>query len=292
MRVALLLLLIAITQVWPHAQAGLLGSWEGTFDVPGEPVKVTVVFRALADGWSGTVAMPQHGATGLGLRAITASGATVRFELATGGPVAVFDGRLDGDRLSGRFTQGSITGTVTLTRGKATPAAPPAPPPYRVEPLTITNGRLSLSGASSETQMRALRALVEAQAAIAGAGAAPADRAVAIERAVKGAAIQMASPWMRFMLVFDPATSLRSVTVPVFAAFGELDTQVPPSMHEAATRAALGANPRATITTYPSANHLFQRARTGQVAEYATLDKAFVPRLLDDHAKWILAASR
>jgi fermentation-respiration switch protein FrsA (DUF1100 family) len=103
---------------------------------------------------------------------------------------------------------------------------------------------------------------------------------------------QMASPWMKFMLTFDPATALRKATVPVYAAYGELDTQVPPSMHEAPVREALRQNPRATVKIYAGANHLFQRAQTGQVTEYATLEKVFIPGLLDDLAKWILDVRR
>jgi pimeloyl-ACP methyl ester carboxylesterase len=421
-----------------------------------------LVFRAAGERLTGSIDIPQQGANNLALRAITVSGTAVRFELATGGPVAVFDGRLDGDRLSGTFTQGAFTGTFALTRGKAAAVEPIAPPPpYRVEPLTIANGHVTLAGtltrpdeplgpvpavvlitgsgpqnrdedifgfkifavladhltrqgiavfrhddrgvgestgtliesttedfardalaaaaklrtlpgidpkrvglvghsegavaaaiaaatsrdvafivmlagtavpgdqvlrqqardlaiaggaskdqvdrivaahrgvtdavirgASSEEQMGALRALVDAQTTVAGGGAASADRTAVIEQAVKSAAVQMASPWMKFMLVFDPAASLRSVTVPVFAVFGELDTQVPPTMHETPMRAALAGNPGAVFKTYPGANHLFQRARTGQVAEYATLEKAFVAGLLDDLAKWILAAGR
>jgi fermentation-respiration switch protein FrsA (DUF1100 family) len=94
------------------------------------------------------------------------------------------------------------------------------------------------------------------------------------------------------MLRFDPATALKQVRVPVFAAFGEVDTQVPPSLHLAPLKAALAGNPRLTVTVYPGANHLFQRARTGLVTEYATLERAFIPGFPDDLAKWILAASR
>jgi hypothetical protein len=46
-----------------------------------------------------------------------------------------------------------------------------------------------------------------------------------------------------------------------------LDTQVPPSLHHQPVKAALAGNPRATISVCCGANHLFRRARTGQVAE-------------------------
>jgi pimeloyl-ACP methyl ester carboxylesterase len=151
-----------------------------------------------------------------------------------------------------------------------------------------------LTGAPGEELERTVRALVNAQvdAAPAAQVAALGDRAAYVDRAVKSGLAQMTSPWMKFMLRFDPATALKQVRVPVFAAFGEIDTQVPPSLHLAPLKAALAGNPRLTVTVYPGANHLFQRARTGLVTEYATLERAFIPGLPDDLAKWILAASR
>jgi uncharacterized protein len=146
-----------------------------------------------------------------------------------------------------------------------------------------------IAGEPVEEQTKALRALIEAQldAAPQDQVALLGDRGAYVEKAVRGAAAQMASPWMKFMLTFDPATALRRVRVPVYAAFGALDTQVPPSEHEAPVREALSGNQRAVVRVYPEANHLFQRARTGQVTEYATLNKAFIPGLLDDLTKWI-----
>src|SRR5687767_8194857 len=99
------------------------------------------------------------------------------------------------------------------------------------------------------------------------------------------------SPWMKFFMTFDPADALRKVTVPVFGAFGTLDTQVLPELNEGPVRQALAANARATIKVYPGANHLFQHAKTGLVGEYATLEKAFLPGLLDDVTAWIQAAT-
>lgn len=102
------------------------------------------------------------------------------------------------------------------------------------------------------------------------------------------------SPWMRFFIDFDPAQALARVACPVLAVFGGRDLQVPPAAHRAPLEAALarGGNSRLTVRVYPEANHLFQKAGTGSPAEYATLDKAFVPSLLDDVAAWVAAQSR
>jgi fermentation-respiration switch protein FrsA (DUF1100 family) len=105
--------------------------------------------------------------------------------------------------------------------------------------------------------------------------------------------IDLPSAQLKIAVVFradadGPAGALRKVNAPVYAAFGELDTQVPPAMHEAPLRRALAHNQRVTVVTYPGANHLFQQAKTGQVTEYATLPKAFVAKMPDDVAAWIL----
>jgi pimeloyl-ACP methyl ester carboxylesterase len=119
------------------------------------------------------------------------------------------------------------------------------------------------------------------------------NRQAFVDRSYRQASVQLTSPWMKFMLDFDPATALRQVRCPVLALFGSLDMQVPPAMNQAPVQAALAANASATVKVYEGANHLFQAAHSGFVTEYATLDKAFIPGLLDDVSAWILrVASR
>lgn len=146
-----------------------------------------------------------------------------------------------------------------------------------------------LTGASTDEVAAAVRELIRAQydSMPNAQKAALGDREAFADRAHRPAAAQLTSPWMKFMLGFDPAGPLRALRSPVLALFGGLDTQVPPSANEAPVRAALADNARATIRVYEDANHLFQRARTGLVTEYAGLEKAFVPGLLDDVAAWI-----
>jgi len=117
--------------------------------------------------------------------------------------------------------------------------------------------------------------------------AAAGDRDAFVARTYRAGVAQLGTPWMRFMLDFDPAVALRLVRCPVLALFGSLDTQVVPSPNQANVRAALAGNADATVKSYDGANHLFQQARTGLVTEYATLEKAFVPGLLDDLSAWI-----
>ncbi len=99
------------------------------------------------------------------------------------------------------------------------------------------------------------------------------------------------SAWYLYFLTYDPGPTLEQVTVPVFGIFGELDLQVPPDPNAQVMEDALarGGNEDVTITIYPSANHIFQEAKTGSVSEYAALRKEFIPGLLDDLTNWILA---
>jgi len=100
------------------------------------------------------------------------------------------------------------------------------------------------------------------------------------------------TPWYRYFLAYDPAVALRQVRVPVLALFGELDVQVTVAQNRDPMAEALSGDPDVTIEVFPKANHLFQQATTGSPAEYATLDKAFVPGFLDTIADWILERTK
>ncbi len=97
------------------------------------------------------------------------------------------------------------------------------------------------------------------------------------------------TPWFRFFLTFDPATVLEKVRCPVLAFFGGLDFQVPMDVNRPALEQALAkaGNRDVTIKVMPNANHLYQEAKTGDVAEYTSLPKQFVPDLLPTMTAWI-----
>ncbi|OFW11261.1 MAG: hypothetical protein A3H96_25615 [Acidobacteria bacterium RIFCSPLOWO2_02_FULL_67_36] len=142
----------------------------------------------------------------------------------------------------------------------------------------------------------ALRALMQAQ--IEGRSAANrqgmGDVNAFIDKALPAALAQNQNTWIRFFVGFDPATAFAHVKCPVFALFGEKDTQVRPDLNKAPLEAAFaqGGNTRVTVKVYPEANHLFVKAVTGQVWEYPTLEKAFVPGLLDDLVAWVSSVTR
>jgi fermentation-respiration switch protein FrsA (DUF1100 family) len=102
---------------------------------------------------------------------------------------------------------------------------------------------------------------------------------------------QLATPWFRFFLSYDPAEALEATRVPVLALNGELDLQVPAGPNLEAIAAALdrGGNPDATTRVLPGLNHLFQAAATGSPAEYAEIDETMNEAAMSAVAEWILA---
>jgi uncharacterized protein len=440
--------------------AGISGPWEGSIQVAAGTLQMRVVFTETPGELRAAIDIPQQGAAGLPLAAVTRTGSNVHFELATPTARAVFDGRVAGNTISGTFAQGQVSGTFALTRIAPAGNAPKAP--YAEQEIAVTIGPIRLAGtltipsgsgpfplvvtitgsgaqnrdedilgfkvfqviadrlarngvavyryddrgvggstgniANATTQDFASDALavvsglkgrpdIDARrigllghsegataAAIAaarssdvsfviliappglrgedvlrqqaidgarglGADAATVDRITAAHRAVTTlivkkapaeelatavknlikaqydsmppaqqqavgdrdafaektyapAVAQLQSPWMRFMIDFDHAAPLRDVTCPVLVLFGRLDMQVPPAQNEPPVRAALARHNAATIAVLDGANHLFQPARTGQPAEYATLEKAFVPGFLEQITAWLARVTK
>lgn len=98
------------------------------------------------------------------------------------------------------------------------------------------------------------------------------------------------SRWCRFFLTYDPKTALMKVKCPVLAINGQLDLQVPPKENLSAIEEALktGGNTNYTIQELPKHNHLFQRAQTGAISEYAKIEETISPIALKVITQWIL----
>jgi len=98
------------------------------------------------------------------------------------------------------------------------------------------------------------------------------------------------SRWFGFFIAYDPKPTLMKVKCPVLAINGELDLQVPPKENLTAIAEALkaGGNTNYMIQELPKHNHLFQRAQTGAISEYAKIEETISPVALETIAKWIL----
>jgi pimeloyl-ACP methyl ester carboxylesterase len=82
------------------------------------------------------------------------------------------------------------------------------------------------------------------------------------------------TPWFYSFLTFDPSKAMNETRQPVLIVQGELDVQVPP--HHAdklaeMARARKGTKATVEVVKVPGINHLLVPAKTGDVAEYASL---------------------
>lgn len=98
---------------------------------------------------------------------------------------------------------------------------------------------------------------------------------------------QMTRTWYRDFLRHDPAVYLRDVDQPVLALNGTLDVQVPHASNLAGIEAALAHNPDTTLMALDGRNHMFQRAQTGAIPEYAQIEETLDPMVLELISDWI-----
>lgn len=96
------------------------------------------------------------------------------------------------------------------------------------------------------------------------------------------------SPQVQSLLFYDPVIDLELMNIPVLVLFGGKDTQVTEALNRKPIESALEkAGVSYEVELFPNANHLFQQAESGQVSEYALLEKKFVEGFLEKITKWI-----
>ncbi len=110
------------------AQVRLEGRWEGAIDVPGTSLQIGVEFKRADGALQATIDIPQQGALGLPLQAVRFEASQVHFELQAGPGLAVFDGKLDGEKITGNFSQGGQTFPFSLERKRAAATSVSAAP--------------------------------------------------------------------------------------------------------------------------------------------------------------------
>ncbi len=110
----------------------------------------------------------------------------------------------------------------------------------------------------------------------------------ALDKFIEQQMTQLASPWMRYFITYDPRPALARVQCPVLAVNGTLDLQV---WHEqnlgVIEQTIREAGGDVTARRYEGLNHLFQPAETGSLAEYATIEVTFDEAVLRDMVEWI-----
>ncbi|WP_159636704.1 alpha/beta hydrolase family protein [Sphingobacterium composti Ten et al. 2007 non Yoo et al. 2007] len=99
--------------------------------------------------------------------------------------------------------------------------------------------------------------------------------------------LTLLAPAYRYFMRIDPTDFIKRIYIPVFGAFGTLDVQVPSTMNLRGYHDNLPKNSKTVLKEYDGMNHLFQRAKTGKVSEYAQIDETINDQVLIDIAEWI-----
>lgn len=126
------------------APISLAGDWIGTLHIANTPLRIEIKLTEDASGWSGTISIPQQGATNLPLHSITIDGDAVHMEMLEGSSLAVFEGiASELEAISGTFTQAGYSADFTLARDVPQQAEVL---PYRVELVTFESSDATLAG--------------------------------------------------------------------------------------------------------------------------------------------------
>ena len=113
---AALVLFLVILPTNVLAQGTLAGDWEVDVDIMGQKIPLVLHIAEGDEGFEGKFDSPAQGGFDIPIIAITADHPEFRIELETGGPPAILEGKHDGDKLSGKFSQATAEGTFEGAR--------------------------------------------------------------------------------------------------------------------------------------------------------------------------------
>ncbi|MCF2949085.1 lysophospholipase [Paraglaciecola aquimarina] len=100
----------------------------------------------------------------------------------------------------------------------------------------------------------------------------------------------LTSPWGQSFTSYQPAEILKQLNMPLLAINGDLDIQVNGQANLAGIQKIMtkSQNKDVTITLLPGLNHLFQKAKTGHVIEYAQINETINKVALDTLSQWLI----
>lgn len=141
MRRILSLVIACISIIAGHAQTG---SWSGELNVMGQ--KLPLVFNFSDKGC--TMDSPKQGAKGIKTEWTSSDNGEVVIAIPMIG--ASYEGKLNGQEISGNFKQSGMSFPLTLTQAEIEkpkrPQTPVAPFPYKTEEVTFKDGEVELHG--------------------------------------------------------------------------------------------------------------------------------------------------
>lgn len=138
-----LLLLCTISGILhPAQEAGLVGTWSGTWIKNGDILSVVVNFREQNGVYAGSFDSDEMQRIGIPFREVRYVAPNLHFVIAGDGSDAdtIFDGSVDGDLIEGQFLDGPAKGTFRLSRElNVIPAG-------AMRDVIFRNGAVTLSG--------------------------------------------------------------------------------------------------------------------------------------------------
>jgi uncharacterized protein len=144
-RTIIVIVSICIGSLYIFPQTEPDGRWEGAINIMETDLGIIVTFISGAEEPAATIDIPQQGAMNLQLSNVRFENDSVHFELPAGPGLAVFDGKIEGDAISGKFSQAGITGSFHLMRAQAgTEIEETEPMHYSEEHVHIKNEDVTL----------------------------------------------------------------------------------------------------------------------------------------------------
>ncbi|MFC0262830.1 alpha/beta hydrolase family protein [Fontibacter flavus] len=96
------------------------------------------------------------------------------------------------------------------------------------------------------------------------------------------------NPWFYNFIRTNPESYISEIQIPVFAAFGGKDVQVNAAQNaNRLLELYKGKEELLELKVFPELNHLFQKANTGSVSEYAEIEESFNLEVLNNIAAFI-----
>jgi len=129
------------------AQTDIGGDWSGAISILNVDLGMVMRFKAEGGTYSGTIDIPEQSAFGLKLSNVVYNDPSISFELEIPNRTAKFKGGVNGDSITGDFSQAGLEGKFTLARGLKKEEVEQKN--FKEEEVTFKNGDITFAGTLS-----------------------------------------------------------------------------------------------------------------------------------------------
>jgi pimeloyl-ACP methyl ester carboxylesterase len=139
---------LEVVEEAPPKYKPVVGVWDGAIEIIGKTLGISITFKTKGGELKATIDIPEQSAFALPLTNVRFDSSKVHCDLPAGPGLAVFDGALKGDSVSGVFKQAGMTGTFHLVRGIAKEGVeqPVEIVPYKKEEVVFHSDTVKLAG--------------------------------------------------------------------------------------------------------------------------------------------------